>query len=56
MTDAQKQAWIKGALAVGVLLGVAHFSKNAKVTAAALGAAGVVVAMRLPVVRDGFTA
>lgn len=56
MTEAEKQKWINSAVAVGILLLVTKFVKNDKVKAGALGAVGVIVATKLPVVNKAFVA
>jgi hypothetical protein len=54
MTAEQKQKLVGAAVASAVLLAIAKFVPNQMVKAAALGALGVVVATKLPVVKEGF--
>lgn len=54
MTEADKTKWINAALAVGILYAISRFVPHQAIKAGALGAAGVVIATKLPVIKNGF--
>lgn len=56
MTDAEKTKWMNAAIAVGILFAISRFVPNQMVKAGAIGAAGVIVASKLPVVKNAFVA
>lgn len=43
---------VPAGIALGILYGISHFSKNSQVKAACYGAMGVIVAKQIPYVKD----